>query len=109
MEFIHIKSGKSYQFITQALFQNEKGEWVDCVVYKGEDRDKTFVRLQEDFEKSFKKRVYTLEELDSMLECTNHLMRFKFERFGYISFTEQIKYNEELKFIEYQKEKLKNA
>lgn len=55
MEYIHIKSGKSYNFIKPALFQNEKGEWVDCIIYENEE-EMTFVRLQEDFEKSFIKK-----------------------------------------------------
>lgn len=53
MEYIHIKSKVLYKFIKPALFQNEKGEWVDCIIYENEE-GMTFVRLKKDFEKSFK-------------------------------------------------------
>lgn len=52
MYYVHIKSNTLYKFMYEALFQNEKGEWVESVVYENEEGMK-FVRLREDFDKSF--------------------------------------------------------
>lgn len=56
MEYLHNKSQVLYNFIKPALFQNEKGEWRDAIIYKNEE-GMVFVRLREDFEKSFTKKI----------------------------------------------------
>ena len=55
MYYIHKKSQVLYKYIKSALFQNSEGKWVECIIYENEE-EMTFVRLKEDFEKSFIKR-----------------------------------------------------
>ena len=53
---VHIKTQKEYVVLTRnALFQNDKGEWVDAVSYMSCDPKVTtlFTRLKEDFDAAF--------------------------------------------------------
>lgn len=108
MYYTHTKSGVLYQYMKPALFQNSEGKWVDCVIYENKEK-MTFVRLKEDFEKSFTKKVYTVEELNQMEKDANFRMQDLFRKWGNLTPLESMKYNEELRFIEYQREQLKDA
>lgn len=53
---VHIKTQKEYVVLTRnALFQNDKGEWVEAVSYMSCDPQVTilFTRLKEDFDVAF--------------------------------------------------------
>lgn len=53
---VHIKSQKEYVILTRnALFQNDKGEWVEAVSYMSCDPKVKilFTRLKEDFDAAF--------------------------------------------------------
>lgn len=53
---VHIKTQKEYVVLTRnALFQNDKGEWVEAVSYMSCDPKVKilFTRLKEDFDAAF--------------------------------------------------------
>ena len=57
MFYIHNKTGVLYKLKDFGQFQNKKGEWKKCVIYENYE-GMTFVRLQEDFDKSFTKKEH---------------------------------------------------
>ncbi len=55
MNYIHNKTGNKYRFVKTTLIKIN-GEWVEGIIYRN-DKGIDFVRLKEDFNKSFTKSI----------------------------------------------------